>query len=567
MTYRGSRESPISLRAVIYARYSTDEQRPESIEDQIETCRRFCAAKGWKLVGVYSDAAMSGSTAERPDYERLKDDAKRAIYDIVVVEAIDRMSRRLSEVAAFHDALAFRGQKLFACDRGEISPLMAGILGAIGQSFLEDLRTKTKRGLRGKVLAGLAAGGLGYGYEVDPAAPGLRRIVPEQATIITRIFTMYAAGSSPRQIARTLNKENVPGPGGRTWVDTTIRGQVDRGTGILNNAAYVGRLEWNRCSYVRDPASGRRVARPNPREAWEITEVPGLRIIDDVLWEKVKKHQEEVRTEMRRDEHGQALNRAHRAKHFLSGLIVCGECGEPYAMRNAQQYGCRNHRSGGVCTNGRMINKLGLEKVIVDAIRHNWMTTSNMEELYAELESSRQSNRDATAETRRILTGRSTRTRDRIERLVSAIAEAGHSKPLLDKLRRLEAEALQINLEMNALDEDSSPPVPFDRAAIDQFLTDLCEKLPLLVAGATDSATIADLRTKVRRMIDRIVVEPGADDEVPLTIHGKFAGVMHAAGLLHEYREGTQTAPEAGASGAAGSVVAGTGFEPVTFRL
>ena len=71
-----------------------------------------------------------------------------------------------------------------------------------------------------------------------------------EAAIVQRIFEDYAAGKSPRQIAHELNAEGVPGPGGRVWGDTTIRGQVDRGTGILNNTLYVGRLSWNRCSYV-----------------------------------------------------------------------------------------------------------------------------------------------------------------------------------------------------------------------------------------------------------------------------------------------------------------------------
>src|SRR3954471_18077737 len=72
------------------------------------------------------------------------------------------------------------------------------------------------------------------------------------------------------------------GPSGREWRDTTIRGQVDRGTGLLNNSLYVGRLEWNRCSYIKDPKTGKRVARPNPKDLWETVEVPELRIIDDL---------------------------------------------------------------------------------------------------------------------------------------------------------------------------------------------------------------------------------------------------------------------------------------------
>ena len=65
-------------------------------------------------------------------------------------------------------------------------------------------------------------------------------------------------------IARRLNQEGVPGPHGRQWRDTAIRGHVTRGTGILNNELYVGRLVWNRLRYVKNPDTGKRVSRLNP---------------------------------------------------------------------------------------------------------------------------------------------------------------------------------------------------------------------------------------------------------------------------------------------------------------
>ena len=74
--------------------------------------------------------------------------------------------------------------------------------------------------------------------------------------MVGRIFEQFAAGVSPRAIAKRLNAEGVRGAGGRDRRDTTIRGQVDRG--ILNNPVYVGRLEWNRCSLVKDPRAGKR---------------------------------------------------------------------------------------------------------------------------------------------------------------------------------------------------------------------------------------------------------------------------------------------------------------------
>jgi len=144
---------------------------------------------------------------------------------------------------------------------------------------------------------------------------------------VRHIFREFVAGKSPRHIARDLNAENVPGPNGRPWIDTTIRGQADRGTGILHNTLYVGRLSWNRCSYVKDPRTGRRVARINDRASWEEVEVPELRIVDQALCDAAKQRQSMTSFEIGRTDAGHALNRAHRRQFLLSGLLTCGCCG------------------------------------------------------------------------------------------------------------------------------------------------------------------------------------------------------------------------------------------------
>ena len=95
-------------------------------------------------------------------------------------------------------------------------------------------------------------------------------------------------GRSPRAIAQSLNKDGIPGPAGRSWGPSTIYGNWQRGTGILNNELYVGRLVWNRQQFIKDPNTGRRQARLNPETKWIIEEVPHLRIIDDHLWSRLK---------------------------------------------------------------------------------------------------------------------------------------------------------------------------------------------------------------------------------------------------------------------------------------
>jgi site-specific DNA recombinase len=123
---------------------------------------------------------------------------------------------------------------------------------------------------------------------------GDREIDEAQAIVARRIFRDFASGISPRTIARALNAEGIVGPDGNLWNGSTIRGHVKRGTGLINNELYVGRLVWNRQRCVKDPSTGRRVSRMNAESEWIVTEVPELRIIDDELWQAVKARQSEI---------------------------------------------------------------------------------------------------------------------------------------------------------------------------------------------------------------------------------------------------------------------------------
>jgi site-specific DNA recombinase len=224
----------------------------------------------------------------RPGFLKLVRDAEARKFDVVICEAIDRLGRKLSDVASLFDQLTFMGIQVHASSIGLLTHMHIGIMGTMAQMTLSELRDKTKRGQLGRARAGRIPGGLAYGYEVvaPPAGAkeaGERRILPAEAEAIRRVFREYAAGHSPRRIARQLNEDRVPGPNGRRWGDTTIRGQVDRGTGLLNNTCYIGRLSWNRRSYVKDPSTGRRVARANTRAKWEEVEVQELRVIDQDL--------------------------------------------------------------------------------------------------------------------------------------------------------------------------------------------------------------------------------------------------------------------------------------------
>ena len=216
---------------------------------------------------------------------------------------------------------------------GEISELHVGLKGTMNALFLKDLAQKTRRGLQGRVLQGLSGGGLCYGYDLLPGETGVRRINESEAKVIRSIFRDYAAGQSPRAIARKLNKKGIPGPSGGPWRDTAIRGHFTRGTGILNNELYVGRLVWNRLTYLKDPASGRRRSRLNPQDLWIIQEVPALRIVDDTLWEAVKARQGAIRDSDRvANARATRFWERRRSRHLLSGLVVLPRVWQPLRL-------------------------------------------------------------------------------------------------------------------------------------------------------------------------------------------------------------------------------------------
>jgi DNA invertase Pin-like site-specific DNA recombinase len=105
------------MRAAIYARFSSENQSASSIADQIEVSSRYITKSGWAAVTTYSDAAMSGASRFRPGYQQLLADLDRGLFDVVVVEALDRLGRKLADIADLYDRCTFAGITLGRCQR------------------------------------------------------------------------------------------------------------------------------------------------------------------------------------------------------------------------------------------------------------------------------------------------------------------------------------------------------------------------------------------------------------------------------------------------------------------
>jgi DNA invertase Pin-like site-specific DNA recombinase len=187
--------SPI-VRAVIYARYSSDFQSASSADDQIAICEERVARKGWALAGVFLDEALSGASVLRPDYQAMLQVVRSGGCDVVVAEALDRISRDQEHVASLFKQLSFAGVRLVTLAEGEIGELHVGLKGTMNALFLKDLAdNKTRRGLKGRIEKGRAGGGLCFGYSVkremtaqgDPLRGG--RVINEaEAAIVRQIY-------------------------------------------------------------------------------------------------------------------------------------------------------------------------------------------------------------------------------------------------------------------------------------------------------------------------------------------------------------------------------------------
>ena len=278
------------LRAVIYARFSTDMQREASIDDQIRTCRDYATAQGLDVIEVYTDKAVSGASLMRSGIQNLLRSAALGQFDVVVSEALDRLSRNQADIASIYQKLEFHTVMIETVSEGSVSEMHIGLKGTMNSMFLKDLAAKTHRGLKGRALAGKSAGGKAYGYinvvKFDQNGEPIRgdRIIDTgQAKVVQRIFADYAKGISPKKIAAALNKERIAGPRGKGWGASTLHGNRERGTGILNNRLYIGEQLWNRSKFAKDPDTGKRVSRLNPESEWVITAIPDLRIIDQPL--------------------------------------------------------------------------------------------------------------------------------------------------------------------------------------------------------------------------------------------------------------------------------------------
>lgn len=386
------------MRAAIYARYSSDMQKPESIEDQTRQCRKLIAARSWHVAEgcEFSDFAQSGADDTRLGYHAMKEAAKAGRFDCLVVDDLSRLGRDTVESLLTYEELTNHGVQIVGVADGIDTTSGNGKVpyyfrAVMSELFLDELRSKMRRGLDGRVLRGYSAGGRVYGYEYedvpDPSCESDRfgrpkrlgvsiSIDNEQAKVVHLIFGLRAKGFGLKAIAHRLNEQEIPAPRHKrlisapgSWCTGTIRA-------LLRNPKYVGDWSWGKTKWVRSRGTKKRRPVSQSKDKWTACFRPELRIIDQLTWDKIQELNRADSNVIREPSGRLAGSRTNSgpAKYLFSGLLKCGKCGGSMIVVTSggySSYVCNNYWNRGttVCTNRKRLPRRVVESDLLSGIQ------------------------------------------------------------------------------------------------------------------------------------------------------------------------------------------------------
>ena len=286
------------MKAVIYARYSSDNQREESIEGQLRECMAFAERKGYTVIKSYADRAISGKRADnRPEFQRMIFDSARGEFDVVIVWKIDRFSRDKYDSVIYKSKLNKNGVSVISAtepiDDSPEGKLMESIFEGFSEYYIKDLAQKTGRGMTENAIKGTFNGGaVTFDYFIDKDKRF--RKDPVTAPIVTDIFERYADGEPIRSIVDELNGKGITN-NGKKFTYHFINW-------LLKNRRYLGEYTF--------------------REVINTEAIPPL--ISEEIFERCQKR-------LSVNKHKAASFRTVEEKYLLTGKVFCGCCGDTMA--------------------------------------------------------------------------------------------------------------------------------------------------------------------------------------------------------------------------------------------
>ena len=481
--------------AVAYCRFSSDLQREESIEAQTRAIEQYCKSNNITLLTVYADRAISGTSDQRPEFQRMIRDSASKRFDIVLVHKLDRFARNRYDSAFYKNILKKNGVKLVSVlenlqDTPE-SVILESVIEGMNEYYSLNLSREVRKGLQENALACKVTGGPpALGYSVDRNTQ--KYIINEyEAEAVRMIFRLYIEGYSYTEIINALNSRGYRTRRGLPFAKNSLYE-------ILRNERYTGSY-----IYVKDATKNPtgKYVRHGKYDSDAIIRIPGgmPQIISPEDFKRVQ-------AKMKERQH-KAAKFSAKQEYLLSGKIYCGECNSPYAGNSRRprpghpmyvSYKCtkRNQRNQ-LCKNPE-INRDRLEQLVLEKLSKTIFDPKVIPQLVKEYNAyidnkagSSQSRLDALQSELRAV-------ERKISNAVNLMIETG-SAAIKDKLRELEESKEKLSFALSEA-ETAANQNRFSEAEIQRLFHTAKEQL--------QKGTLANRRAVIDQYIDKVLVYP-----------------------------------------------------------
>ncbi len=480
-------------RAIAYARFSSDLQREESIDAQLRAIRQYCDANGFVLLAIYADKAISGTSDNRPEFQKAISAATKGGVDAVIVHKLDRFARNRYDSAFYKNILKKNNVKLISVlenlqDTPE-SVILESVIEGMNEYYSLNLRREVRKGLQENALACKVTGGPpALGYEVDKSTQ--KYVINEyEAEAVRMIFKMYLDGYSYTEIIDVLNSKGYKTRRGVPFAKNSLYA-------ILKNERYTGAY-----IYVKDSTKNPKgkYVRHGEYDEDAVIRIPGgiPAIISEETFQKAQE-------KLKERQHKSAKFSA-KQEYLLSGKIICGECGNPYAGNSRKprpdhplyvSYKCtrRNQREKN-CTNPE-INRDKLEQIVLDKLTKVLFNPDVIPDLVREYNEYIASKSGGAKDRLGALKAQIKDVERKINNAVNLMIETG-SPALKNKLSELEETKEKLLFELNDVEATLSQ---------EEFSEEKIRKLFGRAEQQLKNGTLTNRRMIIDQYIDKVVI-------------------------------------------------------------
>ncbi len=425
-------------RAVLYARFSSDNQREESIDAQLRAMREYCQRSKVVITGEYCDHAKSATTDDRPEFLKMIQASKTGDFNLVIVHKLDRFSRNRYDSAYYKRELKRNGVALVSVlenlDDSPESIILESVLEGMSEYYSRNLAREVMKGMRESALQCKAIGGQApFGYKINPETKRYE-INEDEVDAVRMIFNRVLEGVGYNEIIHELNamgfRTRSGKPFGKNSLHEILRNEKYHGVYIFNRAASKG-IGGKRNNHASKPAG-------------EMIRIEGgvPAIVSEDVWNGVQ-------AILKRRAKYRPSSNAGKETYLLTGKIICGECGASYtgvrhfAGRNKSKYVCyqcsnRKRTASEGCRN-KEIRREYLETFVLHEIARLVFDAASIPKLVKAYEKYHKEFDREGADELRLLESSVKSVTKKIDNIIAAVANTG-SSALLQTLDALEKE-------------------------------------------------------------------------------------------------------------------------------